>query len=101
MVNWDYGGDGFPDSSATQLIDSFESLLDDLSADNGNSYLMLVLTGSGRKQWVYYVRDLARFMASVNTALAGQERFPIALHEDADPDWEYWFAFASRAQEGG
>jgi hypothetical protein len=98
-VNWEYAGlpDGLPTRPENDGMGGFEELLDDLSGENGNSTLMLVVTGSRQRQWAYYVVDVDVFMAAFNEALAGTERLPIRIGTEFDPAWAYWQGFASRA----
>lgn len=95
-IDWDYPPEvgGLPSSADAEAMADFERHLDDLSDENGNSVLMLVITGAGQKQWVYYVRSTEVFVDHMNQLLADCKRFPIAISAARDNEWEYWREFA-------
>jgi len=60
---------------------------------------MLRIVGMGRRQWVYYVRDVAKFMNDLNSVLATEGSFPIEIYQENDLDWEYWNSFVLKCKD--
>lgn len=89
VVEWPYADDGLPDHETLAALHAFEKLLAPLDADDGNSVLVHIIRGHGLSELCFYARDYDRFMAELNTALAGQPTFPIAIEFMDDPTWKY------------
>jgi len=51
---------------------------------------MLVATGLGLREWVYYTRDREQFMERLNELLQGHAAYPVEIEIYDDPDWENW-----------
>jgi hypothetical protein len=93
-ITWAYEHDGvgMPDPDLHQLHNDFEDLLDPLD-HNAIGRLVLVVTGNGRKEWHWYVRDVGAWLASVNEVLAGTPVLPIELTTRLQPDWRLFREF--------
>jgi hypothetical protein len=91
-VSWTYGQDGLPGDAHTRAMNRFEAALDELTDDNGHACLMRVRTGFGAREWLFYTRDSAHFMARFNALLAGHEAYPIEIVFAEDPEWRDWEA---------
>lgn len=89
IIEWTYADDGLPDSQTLSCIHAFESCLDALNTNSGNSLLVHKIRGSGVSELCYYVQDYNQFMAEFNRALSGQPRHPIEIEFINDPQWEY------------
>jgi len=96
-VYWPYGSNndsGMPDASTNEAQIIFEDALESLDS-LGVSHLMLVVTGNGRKEWHWYVRDIEDWMQRMNTSLAGKSVFPIEIENSHQPDWSLYHRFVS------
>ena len=80
-------------------MQGFEAHLDHLDDHTNNGLLVHVYTGSGIREWCYYVKSYDQFMADFNAALKGKPRFPIQIVHDHDPAWNYQ-AGIKKASEG-
>ncbi len=85
---------GMPDTQTNEAQINFEDALDQLD-QNGVSHLMLVVTGNGRKEWIWYVRDVEGWMNKLNELLAGHKVYPIEIEINQDPDWSTYHNFVS------
>jgi hypothetical protein len=88
-IVWPYDGSrngGMPDDRTLALMDRLEDALDAIDA-GGGAFLMIVMTGNNRREWIWYTDDRERYMALVNRALPRQPRFPIDFTTSEDPGW--------------
>lgn len=92
-VTWRYVSDsGMPDAEDNNAQIDFEDALEPLD-ENGTSRLMLVVTGNGRKEWHWYVRDLESWMDQFNRQLADQPCFPLDIANTYEPGWDLYKDF--------
>jgi hypothetical protein len=96
-VFWPYKSaneSGMPDEETNDgqiiLEDAFQPLV-----SSGVSVLMLVVTGNGRKEWHWYVSDVAKWMEVLNESLVGHPEFPIEIESSHEPDWVLYHGFMS------
>ena len=97
---FDSTGSGMP---ADDLVDRMNEFEDRLDAVEGGAigYLMVSITGNGRKEWLWYVNDTDRYMQRVNRVLSGSgARFPVDFQSTQDPTWETFRSFISGVQQG-
>ena len=96
-IYWPYtsdGDSGMPGADTNEAQVVFEDALEDLDR-TGVSHLMLVVTGNGRKEWHWYVKDVDNWMQKLNSSLAGQPTFPIQIENSHQPDWALYHRFIS------
>jgi hypothetical protein len=89
FLEWPYGS-GLPPPNVKQRMEAFEEGIEELMFDNGFSELVMVRTGLGRRDWLFYTSDQARFMARLNGLLAGHDPYPLRITISGDPDWKAW-----------
>lgn len=89
MVEWKYGA-GLPDAVMGQRLSQFESFLEGLDDPAKGSLQAMVITGNGKREWVYYTKNYDAYMLALNAALLGKPRFPIEIEHSPDISWEYW-----------
>jgi hypothetical protein len=91
-IRWSYaaGESPFPSDEVKKDMDRFEEAIDRLTWKNGFAELVLVSTGRGEREWLFYARDHARFMKALNHLMADQPPFPIRIEHQEDPDWRAW-----------
>jgi len=86
---WDYEAkpDGLPeDVDAVMMEKATEAFLAEFRKDKV-AVLTGIYTGDGRRDWVFYTKNLAIFGAVFNRALAPLDQMPIVVEADSDPDW--------------
>lgn len=98
-ITWRYehDGSGMPDAETNEQQIEFEDALASLDT-NETSRLMLVVTGNGRKEWHWYVRDIGRWMESLNRLLSGHPVFPLEISDSYQPDWKLYRNFIGNVQ---
>jgi len=88
-ILWIFDGDrngGMPDDKTLAMMDRVEDALD--AVDNsGAAFLMVVVTGNNRREWIWYTNSRERYMALVNRALPRQQKFPLDFATSEDPSW--------------
>lgn len=90
-VGWPYDpNEELPPADVNQQQLEFERAVDELTGENGYSELVLVSTGMGMKQWLFYTTSTDRFMASMNALLTGHQAYPLDIKFYADPGWSIW-----------
>jgi hypothetical protein len=82
-------------------MDRMEDLLEPHVEKDGLATLVLVSTGEGLREWVYYTRSREAFMARMNAAFKDLPRFPIEIDLWADPKWERYESFKAGVQNKG
>lgn len=85
---------GMPDRNTNEKQIIFEDAIATLDV-NGTSHLMLVVTGNGRKEWIWYVKDSNEWVGRLNELLAGHEVYPIEIEIEKDPEWSTYHNFVS------
>ena len=96
-IYWPYDVDannGMPDPTTNDNQITFEDAIESLD-QNGISHLMLVVTGNGRKEWIWYVKDVESWMNQLNEKLAGHDVYPIEIEIDQDPEWSTYHNFVA------
>jgi len=94
-IYWSYDVDvnnGMPDPKTNNNQIKFEDAIESLD-QAGISHLMLVVTGNGRKEWIWYVKDVAGWMNQLNEKLAGHDVYPIEIQINEDPEWSTYHNF--------
>jgi hypothetical protein len=100
-VYWRFDGsnsNGMPPSVENEHQISFEDAIASIDGADGFGYLMLVVTGNSRKEWIFYANDISAWLDRFNQLLAGHKAYPIEIRTDADPDWSTWRGVAACAQ---
>jgi len=96
-IYWSFEVDvnnGMPDSKSNEDQIAFEDAIESLD-QNGISHLMLVVTGNGRKEWIWYVKDVDSWLNQFNELLKNHEVYPIKIEIEQDPEWLTYHSFVS------
>jgi hypothetical protein len=102
IIAWTYPSDsGMPSTAEREAMDRMEDLLEPHVEKDGLATLVLVSTGEGLREWVYYTKSREAFMAKMNEAFKGLPRFPIEVDLWADPKWERYESFKAGVQNKG
>lgn len=100
LVEWYFdasenNGMPLPDTNEAQV--TFEDALASFD-DGAMSYLMLVVTGNGRKFWYWYVRDVPAWLEKLNDLLTDHPVYPIGISDSLDPEWSVWSGLVSNTE---
>jgi hypothetical protein len=96
-MHWKYAPDsqGMPAEKVVTQIARFEATLDPLQGDH-IGYLMMIVTGSGERTWLWYAADPKVFAKELNRLIPGHP-FPITLNAAAkEPDWKTYRAMREK-----
>jgi hypothetical protein len=100
IIVWKYQSEsGQPMSEDHQRMNQLEDMLESVLKEDGFATLALVSTGEGLREWTYYAKSEAEFMARLNYALAGMPAFPIEIHIASDPNWDVYEQFKAGIKE--
>lgn len=89
-IVWEFEADehGLPSDDETERLESFEdNLCEALEADD-HAVLSFAMTNDGLRQWVFYTQDVKESVRLFNEMPQEEERFPIELTTQEDPNWE-------------
>jgi len=96
-IYWSFEVDvnnGMPDSETNENQITFEDAIESLDKKD-ISHLMLVVTGNGRKEWIWYVKDVDSWLNQLNELLQGHDVYPIEIKIDQDSEWSMYHNFVS------
>jgi hypothetical protein len=96
-MHWKYAPDakGMPPEKVVTQIAKFEATLDPLQGDRVG-YLMMIVTGSGERTWLWYTADPRAFARELNELIPGHP-FPVTLNAAAkEPDWKTYRAMREK-----
>ena len=90
VITWAYDGsanEGMPEDGDLTKMKLFESTLrGTLEADAVCTHAISKI-GDNFKELLYYATDPDEFLAALNRALSGLDRFPIEIDFSEDPSW--------------
>ncbi len=89
-VYWDYEpkSDGLPKDTDAQLMEkATDALLKAFSKDKVG-VMTGIYTGDGRRDWVFYTKNLGIFSGVFNHALEELDTMPLVIEAEEDPDWD-------------
>ncbi len=98
IVVWRYKSEsGMPSKPEREAMDQMEDFLNPQVEDS--SILAFVSTGENLREWIFYATSEDQFLASLNNALAGKQRYPIEVHAAPDPEWSSYSRFRKEVHE--
>lgn len=89
-VSWKYEAlpDGLPDADSAQTLEVVTDALEK-SLDGEKAVLMTgIYTGDGKRDWVFYTKNLRIFSSVFNRALADLPLIPFEIEAYGDAGWE-------------
>jgi hypothetical protein len=94
-IFWHYVpvGDGMPSAETNEAQIELEDALLDLDV-NELGRQVLVVTGNGRKEWHWYVKDPDNWSTQLRQRVAGHS-YPIIIERANDPHWSLYLDFLS------
>lgn len=89
-VGWDYNAlpSGMPDDSDAEMMEKVTDALNAAFKNDKVAYLTGIYTGDGRRDWIFYTKNLMIFSKVFNKALEPLETVPIVIEAEEDADWE-------------
>jgi hypothetical protein len=96
-IRWTYdlgARNGMPPSDINEKQVGLEDAIETLG-EGPLGYLMLVFTGAGRKDWLYYVVDPGDWVHRLNELLKRHESYPLDIENWPDERWSVWQDFAN------
>src|SRR5262249_54845373 len=94
-ATWGYQSNevGLPAPEEMALMDKFEDALASTLEASQTAYLMVILTGNGERDWLWYTCGEAEAMQQVNQALKGHKRYPVQFSVQRDRAWRAYTQF--------
>jgi hypothetical protein len=89
-IFWSYpivDGSGFPSKDILKAHEDIETSLNILD-DHINSFYVAQITGNGRKEWIWYTRNIDIWWEQFIKALKGHPKYPLDIETDKEPNWE-------------
>lgn len=89
-VGWNYNAlpDGMPEEADARLMEQATDALMAAFKRDKVAYLTGIYTGDGRRDWIFYTKNLAIFGTVFNRALEDVDQMPLEIEALDDPDWE-------------
>ena len=89
-VHWDYVAvpDGMPEKGDSELMESVTDELLTAFKKDRVAVMTGIYTGDGRRDWIFYTKNLKIFSGVFNRALEEIETIPIVIEASEDADWE-------------
>lgn len=89
-VTWNYVSkpDGMPEDEDAQLMDEATEALKDAFKKDKVAVVTGIYTGDGKRDWVFYTKNLKIFSIVFNKALEALPTIPIVIDAEEDADWE-------------
>ncbi len=89
-VTWDYTPlpDGMPEDDDAKLMEEVTDALLEAFRKDTVAVMTGIYTGDGRRDWVFYTKNLKIFSTVFNRALSELPTVPIVIDAEEDADWE-------------
>lgn len=89
-VSWNYDPlpSGMPREEDALLMEKATDAMIDTFNKDKIAYLTGIYTGEGRRDWVFYTKNLPIFGKVFNRALEDLDTMPLVIEAMSDPDWE-------------
>ena len=97
-VVWEFEAtvaNGMPGSDVADQQAAFEDALDGFIEEAEMSEHMVVVTGNGRKEWLWYAKDADQWIEGFSDALGNLPPFPVEIQ---GYDAEEWVAYKELKQ---
>ena len=81
---------GLPTPAEAELLNTFESRLVSAVEEDETAWLVAVITGRSEREFVFYLRQPQQFLQCLTDMPQECERYPLEIHSEDDPDWQYF-----------
>ena len=94
-ATWSYRPNefGLPSAEEMESMDKFEDALASSLEGSQIAHLMVILTGDGERDWLWYTCGEEDAMRQLNQALKGHERYPVQFSVQKDRAWKAYAQF--------
>ena len=87
-LNYEAVSGGMPDKESSVLMERVtDALSEELSREKA-VIMTGIYTGDGKREWIFYTKNLRIFSSVFNRALAGLPVIPFEINAYSDPEWE-------------
>lgn len=88
-VSWDYYAlpDGMPDAESAESLEKVTDALTEAFKKDKVAYMTGIYTGDGKRDWVFYTKNLKVFSFVFNKALSELPLLPLVIEAEEDKDW--------------
>lgn len=88
-VAWEYGSGpgGMPDDATAREMEQATEALQEAFRKDKVAYLTGIYTGDGRRDWIFYTKNLNIFNTVFNRALEQLDTMPLLIEAEEDSDW--------------
>jgi hypothetical protein len=102
-ATWTYQANeaGLPAPQELELMAKFEDALESALEASQTAHLMVILTGNGERDWLWYTCGEAEAMRQVNQALKGHKPYPVEFSVQQDRRWRAYAQFETGDRSGG
>ena len=102
-ATWTYQANetGLPAPEEQELMAKFEDASESALEASQTAHLMVILTGNGERDWLWYTCGEAEAMRQVNHALKGHRRYPVQFSVQQDRRWRAYAQFETGNSSGG
>lgn len=89
-VSWDYEPEasGMPSDADARIMEEATDALLKVFDKNTAAVMTGIYTGDGRRDWIFYTKNLNIFGSVFNRALEPLDTMPLLIEAEEDPDWE-------------
>lgn len=89
-VGWEYESqrDGMPVERDAEMMEKATDALMEAFKKDKVAYMTGIYTGDGRRDWIFYTKNLNIFNKVFNMALADLDTMPLLIEAEEDRDWE-------------
>ena len=89
-VTWNYNAlaNGMPEEDDAKLMEEVTDALLDAFKKDRVAVMTGIYTGDGKRDWVFYTKNLKIFSVVFNKALEELPTIPIVIDAEEDKDWE-------------
>lgn len=89
-VSWEYNAlsDGMPEDDDARLMEEVTDALLDAFKKDRVAVMTGIYTGDGKRDWVFYAKNLKIFSLVFNKALEDLPTVPIVIDAEEDDAWE-------------
>jgi hypothetical protein len=88
---------GYPTEEEFTRLATFEDRLVNAVEHDQHSIFVGSLTRNGEKELIFYTADVPGFLECLTNMPQENERYPITIQSEDDPDWSYFRAVTPKA----
>jgi Family of unknown function (DUF695) len=85
-----------PSVQESEFMERFERRLCELLEPSAHAFLSIVFTEPGFREYVFYSREVKRFVAAINKVPEESAPFPIEIRHEPDSSGQFYQSYAQR-----